>query len=157
MRQNRFWYVREIPFPNIRNPQGTDFLKEKSSRNPAHWHFLSWLIYLMRRAKHTRKPIRRMNSNMITVDLKNKFKHDYNRSKKYIQTWLITMDLNSKLRHIVAKSEKCSTECISGPKNQHQNCGIYDTSKFATKQRKYLWNLFRAGEFIHSVYFSHLP
>ena len=106
MRQNRFWYVREIPFPNIRNPQGTDFLKEKSSRNPAHWHLLSWLIYLMRRAKHTRKPIRRMNSNMITVDLKSKFKHDYNRSEKYIQTWLITMDLNSKLRHDNSGSEK---------------------------------------------------
>ena len=78
MRQRRFWYVREIPFPNFRNPQGTDFLKEKSSENPARWHLLSWLIYLMRRAKHTRKPIRRMNSNMITVDLKSKFKHDKN-------------------------------------------------------------------------------
>ena len=44
----------------------------KSAINPA-LTFVK-LVYLMRSAKQRRKPMRRTNSNMITVDLKSKQK-----------------------------------------------------------------------------------
>ena len=38
----------------------------------------------------------------------------------------------------VAKSEKCSTDIIFGPKYYHEKRMIYNISTFATKQRKCL-------------------